>query len=75
MIEISDTGSGIPEEDLPHIFDRFYQADKSRSEKQGAGLGLAIAQKIFNLHGAKVAVSSIKNKGTTFRVAIPGHIF
>tara|TARA_R100001143_G_scaffold63450_1_gene70556 strand:- start:21751 stop:23214 length:1464 start_codon:yes stop_codon:yes gene_type:complete len=75
VIEISDTGSGIPEEDLPHIFDRFYQADKSRSEKQGAGLGLAIAQKIFNLHGAKVAVSSIKNKGTTFRVAIPGHIF
>jgi signal transduction histidine kinase len=73
VLEISDTGNGIPEEDLPHIFDRFYQADKSRSEKQGAGLGLAIAQKIFRLHGAEVMVSSIENQGTTFRVAIPGN--
>lgn len=75
VLEISDTGNGIPEEDLPHIFDRFYQADKSRSEKQGAGLGLAIAQKIFHLHGAEVMVSSIKNKGTTFSVAIPENFF
>ena len=71
VLEVSDTGCGIPEEDLAHVFDRFYQADKSRSEKQGAGLGLAIAQKIFRLHGAEVIVSSIENKGTTFRVAIP----
>lgn len=75
VLEITDTGNGIPEEDLPHIFDRFYQADKSRSEKQGAGLGLAIAQKIFQLHGAKVMVSSTENQGTTFSVAIPGHRF
>ena len=75
VLEISDTGCGIPEEDLPHVFDRFYQADKSRSEKQGAGLGLAIAQKIFRLHGAEVMVNSIENKGTTFRVAIPGNGF
>lgn len=75
VLEISDTGCGIPEADLPYIFDRFYQADKSRSEKQGAGLGLAIAQKIFRLHGAQVMVSSIENQGTTFRVAIPGNGF
>ncbi len=75
VLEISDTGNGIPEEDLPFIFDRFYQADKSRSVKQGAGLGLAIAQKIFKLHGADVKVSSIENRGTTFRVAIPEHSF
>jgi len=73
VLEISDTGCGIPEEDLPHVFDRFYQADKSRSENQGAGLGLAIAQKIFRLHGAEVMVSSIVNQGTTFRVALPGN--
>ncbi|REL38468.1 sensor histidine kinase [Rhodohalobacter sp. SW132] len=73
VIEISDTGCGISEEDLPHVFDRFYQADKSRSEKQGAGLGLAIAQKILHLHGAEVMVSSIENRGTTFRVALPGN--
>lgn len=72
VLEISDTGIGIPAQDLPHVFDRFYQADKSRSENQGAGLGLAIAQKIFRLHGAEVMVSSIENQGTTFRVALPG---
>ncbi len=72
VLEISDTGDGIPADDLPHVFDRFYRADKSRSEKQGAGLGLAIAQKIFKLHGAKVSVNSIENQGTTFSVAIPG---
>lgn len=73
VVEIADTGTGISEEDLSHVFDRFYQADKSRSEKQGAGLGLAIADKIFHLHGAEVNVSSIENKGTTFRVAIPAN--
>lgn len=71
VLEITDTGNGIPEGDLPHIFDRFYQADKSRSENQGAGLGLAIAQKILRLHGAEVVVNSKLNEGTTFRVAIP----
>jgi len=73
VVEIADTGSGIPEEDLPHVFDRFYQADKSRSENQGAGLGLAIAQKIFRLHGAEVMVQSGLDRGTTFRIAIPAN--
>jgi len=68
VLEISDTGRGIPEADLPFIFDRFYQVDKSRSRKNGAGLGLAIAKKIFNLHGAEITVTSKIDTGTTFRV-------
>jgi len=70
-IEVSDTGAGIPEADLPHIFDRFYQADKSRSSGTNAGLGLAIAQKIFSLHNGRVAVESPGGNGTTFKVWIP----
>lgn len=71
VLEIKDTGAGIPAEDIPRIFDRFYQVDKSRTNNNGAGLGLAIAQKILRLHGAKVNVNSAENKGTTFEVAIP----
>ncbi|MCC5914431.1 MAG: HAMP domain-containing protein [Balneolaceae bacterium] len=72
-LEISDTGSGIAQEDLNFIFDRFYQADKSRSSGEGAGLGLAIAQKIFKLHGAEMIVNSVENRGTTFRIAMSGN--
>ncbi len=70
-LEVCDTGEGIPESDLPHIFERFYQADKSRSSDTNAGLGLAIAQKIFNLHGGKIAVDSPVGTGTTFKVWLP----
>lgn len=70
-LEISDSGEGIPETDLPHIFDRFYQVDKSRSNSRGAGLGLSIAQKILELHGAKITVQSLLNKGTTFKIVMP----
>lgn len=70
-LEISDTGSGISEEDLPHIFDRFYRADKSRSSENHAGLGLAIAQKIFSLHDGKIAVESPGGQGTIFKIWIP----
>jgi signal transduction histidine kinase len=73
VLEVSDTGPGIPASDLPHIFERFYQADKSRPEKSGAGLGLAIARKIFSLHGGDITVSSISNRGTTFTVHLPAH--
>lgn len=68
VLEISDTGVGIPEADLPYIFERFYQVDKSRTDNNGAGLGLVIARKIFNLHGAEITVQSSANEGTTFRV-------
>lgn len=70
-LEISDSGKGIPETEIPHIFDRFYQVDKSRSNSSGAGLGLSIAQKILELHGAKITVQSLVNKGTTFSISIP----
>lgn len=70
-LEVCDSGAGIPESDLPHIFDRFYQADKSRSSDSNSGLGLAIAQKIFSLHGGKISVDSPMETGTTFKVWIP----
>ena len=70
-IEISDSGKGIPEPDIPHVFDRFYQVDKSRSNSSGAGLGLSITQKILELHGAKITVESLINKGTKFKISIP----
>lgn len=65
-VEISDTGVGISEEQIERIFDRFYQADTSRSPGNGAGLGLSIAQKILELHGSKLSVKSVINQGTTF---------
>jgi signal transduction histidine kinase len=71
-IEVRDTGRGIAPEDLPHIFERFYTVDKSRSLKgQSSGLGLAIAQMILAGHGLELAVDSRLGKGSTFRFALP----
>jgi signal transduction histidine kinase len=73
-VEVADTGAGIAEEDLPRVFDRFYRAEKSRApeeEKGGAGLGLAIAQKIVELHGSALRVRSTINRGTTFDFRLP----
>ena len=69
-IEVSDTGMGIGEEDLPHIFERFYRADKNRN-KTGTGLGLAIAQVIVQLHNGRIHVESELGKGTTFTITFP----
>lgn len=66
IVKISDTGVGISDEQIARIFDRFYQVDGSRSPGNGAGLGLSIAQKIIELHGAKLSVQSALNQGTTF---------
>ena len=64
---VSDTGCGIPAKDLPHIFDRFYRADKERSrDSDGTGLGLAIAHRIVELHGSSINVESEVNNGTKF---------
>ena len=77
-IIIRDTGPGIPAEDLPHIFDRFYRAEKSRtrSTTSGFGLGLSIAHWIVDHHGGQIKVESKEGKGTTFviwlSVARPG---
>ncbi len=72
VIEVSDKGIGIPEEDIPHIFERFYRAESSRSKKDvdGYGLGLPIAKEIADLHGATLEVDSEVGKGTTMRVKI-----
>jgi heavy metal sensor kinase len=72
ILTITDTGQGIAAEDLPHIFERFYRADKSRSGAQGrTGLGLAICQAIVDAHGGDIEVTSLPGAGTTFAVRLP----
>lgn len=72
ILTISDKGVGIASEDLPHIFERFYRGDKSRSAGNGhAGLGLAICQAIIAAHGGIIEVSSKEGSGTTFTVRLP----
>jgi len=71
-IEIRDTGIGIAEKDLPHIFERFYRADQARSrETGGSGLGLAIARWIVDLHGGKIEAQSTFGQGSLFRITLP----
>jgi signal transduction histidine kinase len=71
---VADTGSGIPEAELPFIFDRFYRVDKSRSRAYGgAGLGLAIAKRIVELHGSQITVESRTGEGSSFSFSLPVH--
>jgi len=71
-VAVTDTGPGIPEDELPHIFERFYRVDKSRDrDKGGAGLGLAIAKTILELHDRTLEVESVVGTGTTFRFRLP----
>ncbi|MFM2313664.1 MAG: hypothetical protein RLZZ04_2940 [Cyanobacteriota bacterium] len=72
IIEIEDSGIGIPKADLPHIFERFYRVDSDRSRHTGGfGLGLAIAKQIIEAHGGEISVSSQVEKGTTFTLKLP----
>ena len=71
-VTVTDNGVGIPEEDIPHLFERFYRVEKARSsDKGGTGLGLAIAKEFAAAHGGDIRVSSIVGKGTTFTVTLP----
>jgi signal transduction histidine kinase len=73
-VTVSDTGEGIRPQDIPHIFERFYRGDASRSRNRGtggAGLGLAIARSIVRAHGGDISVESETGKGTQFVFNIP----
>jgi two-component system, OmpR family, sensor kinase len=72
VLSVIDTGIGIPAEDLPHIFDRFYRVDKARNREQGgSGLGLAIVKWVVQAHGGRIQVESSVGAGTTFLVTLP----
>ena len=72
---VSDTGPGIPEEELPRVFERFYRLEKSRARgedgRRGSGLGLAIVEELVHAHGGRISVSSRVGQGTTFIVSLP----
>lgn len=71
-IRVRDSGIGIPDEDIPHLFERFYRVEKSRtSETGGTGLGLAIAKEIVEAHGGSISVESKLNEGTTIIIQLP----
>jgi len=69
-VTVSDSGQGIPAEDLPHVFDRFWRGDRSRGT-DGAGLGLAIARQLVQAHGGQITVRSQPGQGTTFTIELP----
>jgi len=69
-VKVIDTGTGIPRADLPHVFERFYKADKSRTNR-GSGLGLAIAKHTIEAHGGTIMVQSEEGKGATFSFTVP----
>ena len=73
LIEVKDQGAGIDSKDIPHLFDRFYRSDKSRTKSKvaGYGLGLAIAKQIVDKHKGSIKVESEITKGTTFTIQIP----
>jgi heavy metal sensor kinase len=72
VVEVRDTGRGIPARDVPHIFERFYRVDSGRARSEGGtGLGLAISEWITRAHGGEITVRSAEGKGSTFTVRLP----
>ena len=71
-VDVTDNGIGIPPDDLPRIFERFYRVDRSRSrEMGGTGLGLSIVKHVAQVHGGSIDVSSTPGSGSRFRLKIP----
>ena len=70
QITIKDTGIGISNVDMPHIFERFFRCDPSRS-RTGTGLGLSLARAIARAHGGDITVTSVPHKGSTFTIVLP----
>ncbi|MFQ5872837.1 MAG: sensor histidine kinase [Dehalococcoidia bacterium] len=72
IVQVADNGPGIPEEDLPHIFDKMYRVEKEGTRAvEGSGLGLSIVKRIVELHGGQIAVESAVGKGTAFSIRLP----
>jgi signal transduction histidine kinase len=76
MVKVADTGQGIPENEISHIFDRFYRLEKNRTASgKNAGLGLSIAKRIIDLHGSNIEAASRPDHGTTFSFSLPTYQF
>jgi len=71
ILEVSDTGIGIPIEDQPYVFDKFFRSERVVGEFEGTGLGLAIVKSIVDQHGGRIWLQSKEGKGTTFTVVLP----
>jgi two-component system sensor histidine kinase BaeS len=72
VVDVTDTGVGIPDDVLPHVFDRFWRAEKSRSRTTGgSGLGLAIARNLVEAHGGTLTATSTPGEGSTFTASLP----
>jgi signal transduction histidine kinase len=69
QVSVTDDGPGIPADELPHVFDRFWRGDRARVE--GSGLGLAIARELVRAHGGRIWVESAPGQGAVFRFALP----
>jgi signal transduction histidine kinase len=71
VMTVQDTGSGIPTEDLPHVFERFFRGDRVRQRNGSSGLGLAIARSIVDAHKGTITAESQEGQGTTFKIVLP----
>jgi two-component system sensor histidine kinase MtrB len=73
VIEVTDNGPGIAEEAMPHIFERFYKANTSRTRSESSGLGLAITAENVRLHGGRIRAANLPRGGAVFTVELPLH--